>query len=170
MTAPSGRLHLGYLLGLATLRFDAQVLARMAASEQLALRWTQRIERGQITAAQVHITRHLGRSGARLGQLAARARMSKQAMASLVGECEVLGLVQRSADARDARSKHISYTEAGLQWLAVYEQAVAQAEAAFRSEVGADIATVVSLGLEAYAAGLGEAETASPVKAVRLRI
>jgi hypothetical protein len=30
---------------------------------------------------------------------------------------------------------------------------VAQAEAEFRQEVGADVATVVSLGLEAYANG-----------------
>jgi hypothetical protein len=37
-----------------------------------------------------------------------------------------------------------------LDWLRAFEQAVAQAEDEFRQEVGNEIATVVSLGLEAY--------------------
>jgi hypothetical protein len=45
------------------------------------------------------------------------------------------------------------FTETGLAWLRAFEQAVAQAEAEFKQEVGADVATVVSLGLEAYAEG-----------------
>ena len=40
----------------------------------------------------------------------------------------------------------------GLDWLAAFERAVAQAQAEFRAEVGPEVATVVALGLEAYAA------------------
>ena len=43
------------------------------------------------------------------------------------------------------------FTPVGLAWLQAFKDAVAQAEAEFRAEVGADIATVVSMGLEAYA-------------------
>src|SRR5918997_1770597 len=42
-------------------------------------------------------------------------------------------------------------TETGLGWLQAFHDAVRQAEAEFRAEVGADVATVVALGLEAYA-------------------
>jgi hypothetical protein len=39
----------------------------------------------------------------------------------------------------------------GLAWLQAFKDAVAQAEAEFRDAVGKDVATVVALGLEAYA-------------------
>ena len=44
------------------------------------------------------------------------------------------------------------FTPTGLAWLQAFKDAVAQAEAEFRSAVGPEIATVVALGLEAYAA------------------
>jgi DNA-binding MarR family transcriptional regulator len=81
------------------------------------------------------------------------AAMSKQAMGDLVTQCEAWGLVQRLPDELDSRAKRIVFTDTGLAWLRGFEQAVAQAEAEFRQEVGADVATVVSLGLEAYANG-----------------
>jgi DNA-binding MarR family transcriptional regulator len=81
------------------------------------------------------------------------AAMSKQAMGDLVTQCEAWGLVQRLPDELDSRAKRIVFTDTGLAWLRGFEQAVAQAEAEFGQEVGADVATVVSLGLEAYANG-----------------
>jgi hypothetical protein len=60
-------------------------------------------------------------------------------------------LVRRQSDASDARAKRIVFTETGLAWLKAFEMAVSQAEAEFREEVGAEVATVVALGLEAYA-------------------
>jgi DNA-binding MarR family transcriptional regulator len=145
--------HLGRLLALASLKFDARVLALMAADEALPLRWAHRIERARITAAQVHITRHLAREGARLVDLAQAAGMSKQAMASLVAECEVLGLVRSEPHPADARAKRITFSETGLLWLGAYERAVRQAQDECRAELGPEVATVLSLGLEAYAAG-----------------
>ena len=45
--------------------------------------------------------------------------------------------------------------ERGLAWLQAFRDAVAQAEAEFREEVGPDVATVVAIGLEAYAGAAG---------------
>jgi hypothetical protein len=51
------------------------------------------------------------------------------------------------------------FTETGLAWLRAFEQAVAQTEAEFKQEVGSDVATVVSLGLEAYAGAYSDLES-----------
>jgi hypothetical protein len=56
------------------------------------------------------------------------------------------------ADARDARSRRILFTPVGLAWLQAFRQAVAQAEAELRVAAGPEVATVIALGLEAYAA------------------
>jgi DNA-binding MarR family transcriptional regulator len=77
--------------------------------------------------------------------------MTKQAMGDLVTQCEAWGLVERTPDPQDARARRIVFTATGLAWLRGFEQAVAQTEAEFKQEVGADVATVVSLGLEVYA-------------------
>ena len=81
------------------------------------------------------------------------AGMSKQAMGDLVTQCEAWGVVQRLPDSLDSRAKRIVFTETGLAWVRAFEQAVAQAEAEFREAVGDDVATVVNLGLDAYANG-----------------
>jgi hypothetical protein len=49
------------------------------------------------------------------------------------------------------RARRVQFTPSGLAWLQAFKDAVAQAEAEFRSEVGPDIAAVVMIGLEAYA-------------------
>jgi DNA-binding MarR family transcriptional regulator len=143
--------HLGRLLGHALRRFDERVLALMAHNIEVPLALSNLAARAQISAAHVHITRHLALGGSRLTDLAARAGMSKQAMGDLVDQCEAWDLVKREADERDKRARVVRFTETGLAWLAAFEQAVAQADREFRAEVGGDVATVVALGLEAYA-------------------
>lgn len=144
--------HLGRLLGHAVRRFDERVLQLMAASEQAPLALANLAARDKVGAAHVHITRHLPLEGARLTELAQWAGMSKQAMGDLVDQCEAWGLVRREPDAHDARARRIVFTPAGLDWLAAFRMAVAQAQAEFRAAVGDEVATVVTLGLEAYAA------------------
>ena len=134
-------------------KFDDRVLYLMAHNVDVPLALSNLAARGQVSAAHIHITRHLPLEGARLNDLATMAAMSKQAMGDLVTQCEAWGLVQRLPDELDSRAKRIVFTDTGLAWLRGFEQAVAQAEAEFRQEVGADVATVVSLGLEAYANG-----------------
>ena len=145
--------HLGRLLGHAMRRFDERVLQLMAQHIEVPLALANLAARDKVSAAHIHITRHLPLEGARLNDLAAMAAMSKQAMGDLVTQCEAWGLVARWPDELDSRAKRILFTDTGLAWLRGFEQAVAQAEAEFRQAVGADVATVVSLGLEAYANG-----------------
>ena len=143
--------HLGRLLGHAMRRFDERVLHLMAGNEGVPLALANLAARDQISAAHIHITRHLALQGSRLTELAQAAGMTKQAMGKLVDQCEAWGLVTREDDPLDARARRVVFTDTGLVWLQAFRDAVLQAEAEFRDAVGQDVATVVALGLEAYA-------------------
>jgi DNA-binding MarR family transcriptional regulator len=146
--------HAGHWLRLALLRFDTRVLECMAQHPGVPLGLSNLAARGQVGAAHIHITRHLPVAGARLTDLAQAAGMSKQAMGTLVNQCEAWGMVRREekgTHGTDARAKRVLFTETGLAWLAAYQAAVAQAEAEMRGALGDAVTTVVTLGLEAYA-------------------
>jgi DNA-binding MarR family transcriptional regulator len=143
--------HLGRLLGHAMRKFDERVLHLMAHDDGVPLALANLAARNQISAAHIHITRHLALEGSRLSALSLAAGMSKQAMGDLVDQCEAWGLVKRTPDALDARAKKVVFTPDGLAWLDAFKAAVAQAEIEFKESVGEDVATVVALGLEAYA-------------------
>lgn len=145
--------HLGRVLGRAIQRFDARVLDLMARNVAVPLALSNLAARSQVGAAHVHITRHLPLTGARLGALAQRAGMTKQAMGDLVDQCEAWDLVRREPDPQDARARVVRFTETGQHWLQAHQDAVRQAEQEFRQEVGLEIATVISIGLDAYAGG-----------------
>lgn len=132
-------------------RFDARVLELMAHNEDVPLALSNLAARNQVSAAHIHITRHLALAGSRPTELAELAGMSKQAMGTLITQCEAWGLVTREPDARDRRARLVQFSPAGLAWLKAFEQAVAQAEAELRQAVGIEVATVIALGLEAYA-------------------
>ena len=143
--------HLGRLLGHAMRRFDERVLHLMAHDPEVPLALSNLAARGQVSAAHIHITRHLGLQGSRLQELAVSAGMSKQAMGKLVDQCEAWGLVTREADGRDGRAKRVCFTPAGLAWLNGFQRAVIQAETELKQAVSPEVATVIALGLEAYA-------------------
>ena len=143
--------HLARLLGHAMRRFDERVLNLMAHNIEVPLALSNLAARSQISAAHVHVTRHLDLQGTRLTDLAQKAGMSKQAMGDLVDQCEAWGLVTREPDPRDARARLVQFTPTGLLWLQAFHDAVAQAEREFGAEVGDEVATVVKIGLEAYA-------------------
>jgi DNA-binding MarR family transcriptional regulator len=144
--------HVGHWLSQALQKFDARVLALMARNDDVPLALSNLAARGRLSASHIHITRHLAQGGARLTELAQRAGMTKQAMGKLVDQCEAWGLVERAQDAHDARARRIVFTPVGLSWLRAYRQAALQAQAELRTAVGAEVATVMALGLEAYAA------------------
>jgi DNA-binding MarR family transcriptional regulator len=144
--------HLGHWLNQALQRFDARVLSLMASNVEVPLALSNLAARGRLSASHVHITRHLALEGSRLTELAQRAALSKQAMGKLVDQCEAWGLVTRLNDTRDARARCVVFTRDGLTWLSAYRHAVTQAEDELRMAVGAEVATVIALGLEAYAA------------------
>ena len=143
--------HLGRLLGHAGRRFDQRVLTLIADNVEVPLGLANLAARAQVSAAHIHVTRHLALEGSRLTDLAQSAGMSKQAMGDLVDQCEAWGLVTRQPDPVDARARRVCFTPTGLAWLHAFRDAVAQAEAEFRAEVGDEVATVVAIGLEAYA-------------------
>jgi len=142
--------HLGRLMGNALRRFDERVLQLIAKDVLVPLALSNLAARDQVGAAHIHITRHLAVGGSRLSELASSAGMSKQAMGDLVTQCEAWGLVTREPDLLDKRARQVVFTASGLLWLEAFKRAVAQAESEFKQAVGADIATVVALGLEAY--------------------
>lgn len=142
--------HVGHWLRLALERFDARVMALMARHPGVPLGLSNLAERGQVGAAHLHITRHLALEGSRLTDLAQRAGMSKQAMGTLVNQCEAWGMVTRESDPTDARARRVCFTAIGRAWLEAYQEAAAQAEAEMRQAVGPEVATVVAIGLEVY--------------------
>jgi DNA-binding MarR family transcriptional regulator len=144
--------HVGHWLRLATERFDARVMELMARNPGVPLGLSNLVARGQVGAAHIHITRHLATQGSRLTELAQSAGMTKQAMGSLVNQCEAWGLVKREGDANDARARLVQFTPTGLAWLKAYEHSVAQAEDEMRNATSPEVATVIVLGLEAYCA------------------
>ena len=148
--APWRSNHLGHWLRLALERFDGRVMELMAHHPGVPLGLSNLAARGQVGAAHIHITRHLPQTGARLTELALAAGMSKQAMGTLVTQCEAWGMVNREDDPVDARAKRVVFTATGLAWLNAYQDAVAQAEDELRAAVSPEVATVVALGLEAY--------------------
>ena len=149
--APSpNHTHVGHWLRLALERFDARVLVLMAQHPGVPLGLANLAQRAQVGAAHIQITRHLDPEGARLTELARRAGMTKQAMGALVTQCEAWGMVTRQNDPTDARARKVVFTATGLAWLNAYTQAAAQAEEEMRTAVGAEVSTVVAMGLEAY--------------------
>jgi DNA-binding MarR family transcriptional regulator len=62
--------------------------------------------------------------GLRMGQIAGRARLSKQTMTTLVRLCERDGLVVRERDPRDARAFRIKLTKRGKDFRPVAGQIV----------------------------------------------
>lgn len=145
--------HLGRLLGYALKRFDERVLTLMVADVETPLALSNLAQRQQISAAHIHITRHLPPQGARLTELAQHADMSKQAMNALINQCEAWGIIERVDDPRDKRAKLLKYTPTGLLWLEAFTRAVSIAEQEFNAEVSAEVATVIKIGLEYYASG-----------------
>jgi DNA-binding MarR family transcriptional regulator len=143
--------HAGHWLRLAHQRFEARVLALMAHHPQVPLGLSRLADNAQVGAAILHITRHLDPQGMRLVDLAAAAGMTKQAMGALVTQCEAWALVERAPHPGDARARLIHFTETGLAWLQACEFATRQAEDEMRFAMGAEVCTVLTLGLEAYA-------------------
>lgn len=151
---PSWRVsHLGRIMGEALRKFDTRVLQLMAHDPLVPLALANLASRDQVGAAHVHLTRHLPLNGARLSELAMSAGISKQAMGALIDQCDAWGLVRREPDPNDLRAKRIVFTPQGLEWLSAFGRAVATAQAEFEDAVGTEVATVVAIGLEAYARG-----------------
>lgn len=86
--------------------------------------------------------------GARVTELAHRARMTKQSMGELVTELESLGYVRRDADPSDGRAKVVTFTAKGHRAAKIGVRAVADQERAWEGRIGRERVTVLRQSLE----------------------
>src|SRR5215210_5568475 len=88
-------------------------------------------ERGfdDFDAAYLNVFQYPGPQGARPSDLAARLRVSKQALNYLLRELERLDYLERRPDPQDLRSKRIVLTARGKAAIKVIRDAVAETEA-----------------------------------------
>ena len=95
-------------------------------------------ERGfaDFDVAYLNVFQYPGPQGARPSELAARLRISKQALNYLLGELERLGYLERGADPDDLRSKRIALTPRGASAIDVIREAVGEVEAAWAQQLG----------------------------------
>src|SRR6266496_2337320 len=97
-------------------------------------------ERGfdDFDAAYLTVFQYPGPQGVRPSELAARLRISKQALNYLLGELERLGYLERRADPDDLRSKRIALTPRGIAAVGVIREAVGEVETAWAQQLGAE--------------------------------
>jgi DNA-binding MarR family transcriptional regulator len=87
-------------------------------------------------AAYLPVFQYPGPQGLRPSDLAARIRVSKQALNYLLGELERLGYLERRPDPDDLRSKRIVLTSRGTAAVGVIRDAVAETESSWEGQLG----------------------------------
>ena|SRR5215212_4111367 len=97
-------------------------------------------ERGfnDLDAAHLQVFQYPGPQEARPTELAARLRMSKQALNYLLGELERLAYLARRPDPDDLRSKRVVLTRQGNAVVRVIREAVREVEASWADHLGAE--------------------------------
>jgi DNA-binding MarR family transcriptional regulator len=95
-------------------------------------------ERGfdDFDAAYLNVFQYPGPQGARPSALAARLRMTKQAVNHLLGQLERLGYLERRPDPDDLRSKRVALTRRGKAAVRVIREAVTEVETTWAQQLG----------------------------------
>jgi DNA-binding MarR family transcriptional regulator len=95
-------------------------------------------ERGftDLEPAHLNVFQYPGPQGAKPSELAARLRISKQALNYVLGELERLGYVEREPDAEDRRSKRIALTPRAVSAIGVIRDAVDEVETMWAKQLG----------------------------------
>lgn len=89
-----------------------------------------------LVPAHLNVLRYPGPEFRRPSELAAEARMSRQAVNYLLGNLEGLGYLTRTEDPDDRRSKRVELTERGLGVRRAIREAVREIEAEWKRELG----------------------------------
>jgi DNA-binding MarR family transcriptional regulator len=87
-------------------------------------------------ASYLIVVQYPGPQGERPSDLAARLRMSKQALNHLLGQLERLGYLERRPDPDDRRSKRIALTPRGAKAATTIREAVAEMEDTWTRQLG----------------------------------
>jgi len=87
-------------------------------------------------ASYLIVVQYPGPQGERPSDLAARLRISKQALNHLLGQLEHLGYLERRPDPDDKRSKRIALTPRGTRAATTIRKAVAEMEDAWKQQLG----------------------------------
>ena len=116
----------GFLLAKASTHFNDLLVRRFAAAGFPEVRPSY----GSVL---VPLFEH---DGLRLGELAAAARLSKQAMTGLVARCESDGLVERERDPADGRAFVIRLSARGRRFRSKAEQVLAELDGQLRERLG----------------------------------
>jgi DNA-binding MarR family transcriptional regulator len=97
-------------------------------------------ERGfsDFDAAYLNVFQYPGPQGARPSELAARLRISKQALGYLLRQLEQLGYLDRRPDPHDQRGKRIVVTRRGKRAIRVIRDAVSEIETTWTQQLGAE--------------------------------
>lgn len=103
-----------------------------------------------VTDVMLALFRNLDLAGTRLTDLAARARMTKQAMRELVDRAEYLGLAARLPDACDRRAKTVAFTSTGLVMLDCFRDGVSVAQRRMTVSVGQPFVAELADRLSTY--------------------
>lgn len=117
---------LGFLLAKAAQRWNELLAARFAAAGYADVRPSY----GSVLLPLFE------QDGLRMGELARRARLSKQTMTSMIGRLERDGLVERRADPSDARASLIFLTERSQRFAPVAAATLRELEALTRRRLG----------------------------------
>ncbi|MEM6636454.1 MAG: MarR family transcriptional regulator [Pseudomonadota bacterium] len=125
MTPPKLPDHIGWDLVRAARLWEARLSAHMVAAGH-----------GWFGEARGRLIEHIARSGTSQATIAARAGISKQAVAKHLDALVADGIVERIADPRDARRVDIGYTARGRAALAEIDRAKAAIEDEVRAEIG----------------------------------
>ena len=126
----SSRANLGFLLAKASQRWNERLTAAFA-------------ERGfhEVRASYGSVLLPLWEEdGLRMGELAERARLTKQTMTTLVRLCERDGLVARAPDPFDGRATLVSLTERAMRLRRVAATIIGELEDDVRGRIGASAA------------------------------
>ena len=107
--------------------------------EAVQRRMLQRLhERGfdDLDTAHLNVFQYPGPQGARPSELAARLRISKQALNYLLGQLERLDYLERRPDPHDLRSKRVALTQRGTSAIRVIREAVGEVETTWAQQLG----------------------------------
>lgn len=107
-------------------------------------RWNERLQEGFAAAGYPEVRASYGsvliplleEDGLRMGEIARRARLSKQTMTTMVRLCERDGLVERRPDPADGRATCVHLTAKAKRFAPVAERVLAQLDANARAQLG----------------------------------